>query len=117
MEELIGILPFFVKKGFKYNFQGKKVFTEDIRFVSNNFDINLNLLKIIYLNLTKRTLRRKLLKKIGNNSINFTLLCSNLSIPLYREIFILINTASFDVKFNFSNRILLSYFLKNFSYF
>lgn len=116
MEELFGIQPFFVKKGYKYNHEGKKVFTKDIRLISNNSFTIFYLLKNIYLNLDKKIYRKKLIKKIGINNFVITLLCSDLNIPLYRELFILINTFSFDIKFTLSNRFLLSYFLKNFNF-
>lgn len=116
IEEILGTLPFFVKKGFKYNFEGKKVFTKDIKGISNNVAVNLNLLKLLYLNLFNKNLRRKLMKKIGNNHFLITLLCSDLTIPFYRELYMLINTVSFDLTFSIKNRFLFSYFLKNFNF-
>lgn len=116
IEEILGQMPFFIKKGFHYNFTGKKVFAKDLRCISTSFDNNLNLLKFFYLNLNKKILRKKLLKKISSSNIFLTLLCSDLTIPLYRELFILINTVSFDLTFNIHNRFLVSYFFKNFKF-
>src|SRR3989338_10755695 len=115
MDELVGSLPFFLKKGFNYSFDGKKIFIKDLRLVSN--DDLLSILKILYVLLPRRRIRSKLIKSIGSSSAVLTVLCSDFIIPFYRELFLLIDTINLNLNFNVNNRFLFSYFLKNFNFF
>lgn len=114
-DEVTGSLPVFFKKGFNYSVDGKKIFMKDLRLITN-IDI-LSILKLLYIDLPRRQNRCKLLKSINQNSIIFTLLCSDFVFPFYRELFLFLDTLNINLNFTINNRFLLSYFFRNFNFF
>ncbi len=116
LDEFLGFRPFLVNKGFNYNHEGKKIFMQDIKtFATGNALIDL--LKFFYVAMSNRRIRFKLIKNINKNSLGITALCSDFTLPLYRELFLSLDTFNLNLKFSVNNRFILSYFFKIFNFF
>ena len=114
LDETIGSLPLFLKKGFNYSFEGKKLFIKDLRLNSNKN--MLELLKTLYLTLPRKQNRLKLVKSLNVDSVVFTLLCSDFIFSFYRDLFSLLDTVNLHLHFRINNRFLFSYFFRNFNF-
>lgn len=114
LDETIGSLPLFLKKGFNYSFEGKKLFIKDLRLNSNKN--MLELLKTLYLTLPRKQNRLKLVKSLNADSVVFTLLCSDFVFSFYRDLFSLLDTVNLHLHFRINNRFLFSYFFRNFNF-
>lgn len=114
MDEVLGSLPVFFKKGFNYSVDGKKIFIKDLRLITG---LNLlDLLKTFYIALPRRRNRCKLVKSINTYSVMLTLLCSDFAFSFYRELFLFLDTINFHLNFSVNNRFLLAYFLRNLNF-
>lgn len=115
LEEFIGFYPYLIKKNFKYNSEGKKIFNKDIKLTINSSMYFLNFLKLLYFIIIKHKYR--MIKSINNNNININLVISDINLNLYRDLFSLITTLNFKIYFKNDNKYLMLYFFKNFGIF
>jgi len=112
LEEFLGFYPYLIKKDYKYNSEGKKIYSKDIKLKLTNSKYFLNFLKTLYFIILKN--RYKLIKSYNNNNIIINLILTNININLYRDIFTLIHTLNFYIEFKYNNKFLILYFFKNF---
>lgn len=112
LEEFIGFYPYLIKKNFKYNSEGKKIFNKDIKLTINSYIYILNFLKLLYFIILKNKYR--MIKSINSNNININIVISDINLNLYRDLFSLITTLNFKIYFKYNNQYLMLYFLKNF---
>ena len=115
LEEFIGFYPYLIKKNFKYNSEGKKIFNKDIKLTINSSTYFLNFLKLLYFIIIKNKYR--MIKSININNININLVISDINLNLYRDLFSLITTLNFKIYFKNYNKYLMLYFFKNFGIF
>lgn len=115
LEEFIGFYPYLIKKNFKYNSEGKKIFNKDIKLTINSSTYFLNFLKLLYFIIIKNKFR--MIKSINSNNININLIISDINLSLYRDLFSLITTLNFKIYFKGNNKYLMLYFFKNFGIF
>lgn len=115
LEEFIGFYPYLIKKNFKYNSEGKKIFNKDIKLTINSSTYFLNFLKLLYFIIIKHKYR--MIKSININNININLVVSDINLNLYRDLFSIITTLNFKIYFKNYNKYLMLYFFKNFGIF
>lgn len=113
IENFLGHLPLSVNAGYKFNTQGKKVYSKNLVLILSSYFYIENFLKYYYLFLNNNSLRSKYINNYLNNFYSFSFMNNSFNYLLVNNYFALVDIL-FEVKLRFlSSKKYLNFFYLN----